>query len=61
MLDFLQLYFSLGPLMRQAAAKELQQTINIDHGALQTSSSELDAAGIAITSTDLFLALQHIT
>jgi hypothetical protein len=58
MLDFLQLYFSLGPSMLQAAAKELQQTIHIDHGALQTFSNEPDAAGIAIIGASLFRAAQ---
>ena len=57
-MEFFQLYFSLGPSMLQAVAKELLKTIPIDHGALQVFSSEPDAAGIAIIGAALFRAAQ---
>jgi hypothetical protein len=55
MMEFLQLYFSLGSSMLQAVAKYLVKLISINHGSVEPwSKSHQDLAGISIIGAALF-------
>jgi hypothetical protein len=59
MMEFLQLYFSLGSSMLQAVAKDLVKMIPIDHGSVEPwSKSHQETAGISIIGAALFRAVQ---
>lgn len=58
MMEFLQKYFSLGPSMLHAVARELLNNVPIDLNTLQSFTGDQNAAGIAIVGAAIFRAAQ---
>ena len=58
LIEFLRLYFLLGPAFLIAAAKRLLSTIPVEEASVQRLSTEDDAIGISIIGSSLFRAAQ---
>jgi hypothetical protein len=58
LMEFLKLYFLLGPPFLQAAAKRLVLAIPVDKASVENLSTEDDAVGMAIIGSSLFRAAQ---